>query len=100
MNDLNSILLEGVVFSEPLETDNSCEFTIMSHRYYKTKDDIKEETSYAKIEPCNKRLAETCITTLHIGRKIRVVGRFKQAEIEGQSTIIAEHIEFRPVHNA
>ena len=97
MNSLNSVLLEGVLVSDPelAYTENGpavCRFKLESHRSYKAEDDLVEEVSYFDIVAL-VRLAEVCAEYLKKGRGVRVVGRLKQ---DGEKIVIeAEHVEFK-----
>ena len=91
MNDLNSVLIEGIVINNATMSKDYCKFKISSNRFYKQKDELKRETSLITIEAYYK-LAKLNNGVLK-GCKIRVVGRLKQNEDE--IVIIAEHVEIR-----
>jgi single-strand DNA-binding protein len=107
MNNLNSILIEGNLVSDPLFRKTSkgtsiCTFSIAFSRFYKGDGGLKKEVSYFDIESWGK-LAESCENLGHKGRGVRVVGRLKQdhwIDADGKPhskiSIVAEHIEFRP----
>jgi single-strand DNA-binding protein len=98
VNNLNSVLLEGFVVSDPelSYTEKGaavCRFKLESHRSYKAEDEMAEEVSYFEMV-AHLRLAETCAEYLKKGRGVRVVGRLKQ---DGEKVLIeAEHVEFKP----
>ncbi|OQY36668.1 MAG: hypothetical protein B6226_06210 [Candidatus Cloacimonetes bacterium 4572_65] len=108
MNSLNSILLEGNLVGEPVEsrTKNDvmvCSFSIMANRSYKKEKDLVQEESYFPIVVYST-IAEACLNNLHKDRGVRVVGRLKQDRWldkndnkHSQIKIIAEHVEFKPV---
>ena len=106
MNNLNSVLIEGILVKEPEISYNSkgtpvCTFTIATNRYFKQNEEMQEEVSCFDVTVW-ARMAEVCQEYLHKGRGVRVVGRLKQdqtVETNGQSMvyIVAEHVEFKPV---
>jgi single-strand DNA-binding protein len=97
MNSLNSVLIEGNLISNPILENNICKFSICSDRFYKNENnDLIKEISYFNIEATG-RLGETCNKELKKNRGVRVVGRIKQLELFGKMTIIAEHVEFKPI---
>jgi single-strand DNA-binding protein len=107
MNNLNSILVEGVLVEKPAFQGTrgkpSCTFSFASNRFYRAKSKIEKEVSIFEVEVSGK-LAENCHNLGHEGRGLRIVGRLKQvkwtnAEGKPQSKVVieAEHIEFRPV---
>ena len=101
MNNLNSLILEGVVIGEPHKSEASdvLNFTVGSERYYKNRaGEYVTETSHFKVVAfgcmCNRPVKE--------GSGVRVVGRLKQnkwTDSEGAShsevQIVAEHIEIK-----
>ena len=100
MNNLNSLIIEGVVVGEPryLEEHNVLNFTIEVTRYYKTRDgNDSTELSQFKV------VAYGLMSTLPLkdGDNIRLVGRLKQNTwVDGGVThsevqIVAEHIEIK-----
>ena len=98
MNNLNSVLIEGFVVSDPElsytdKGDAACKFKVESHRSYKAEEKLAEEVNYFDIST-HIRLAEVCAEYLKKGRGVRVVGRLKQ---DGEKILIeAEHVEFKP----
>jgi single-strand DNA-binding protein len=107
MNNLNSVLVEGILEGKPALQDTngkpSCAFTIASNRYHKAGAKTEKETSAFEVEAEGK-VAEDCHSLGREGRGVRVVGRLKQvkwtdAEGKGRSKIViaAEHVEFRPL---
>jgi single-strand DNA-binding protein len=107
MNNLNSILLEGEMVSDPhYQNDKSgkpaCRFTLSSSRFFKADGGIEKETGYFDIET-NGKLAVQCRQNGRQGRGLRVVGRLKQehsrnaaGEPAARILIVAEHVEVRP----
>ena len=101
MNNLNSLILEGVVIGEPHKSEalDVLNFTVGSERYYKNRaGEYVTETSHFKVVAfgcmCNRPVKE--------GSGVRVVGRLKQnkwTDSEGAShsevQIVAEHIEIK-----
>lgn len=115
MNDLNSILVEGVLICDPrlmsgfygikkgfYGRERHCRFSIEVKRCYKQDEEYQQEISYFDIVIFG-RLAETCAESLKKGRGVRVVGRLKQnrwKNAEGvlcsDVIVVAEHMEFKP----
>jgi single-stranded DNA-binding protein len=97
MNDLNSVLIEGALVSEPkqdyLDGKAICRFQLSSKRVYKDDSGEGEQTTTIKIETSGK-LSEFCINQGRQGRRCRAVGRI--VATNGDAYIVAEHIEFRP----
>ena len=100
MNNLNSLIIEGVVVGEPhyLEEHNVLNFTIEVARYYKTRDgNDATELSQFNIVAYGRMTS----VPLKDGVGVRVVGRLKQNKwVDGGVThsevqVVAEHIEVR-----
>ena len=101
MNNLNSLILEGVVIGEPhlVETSDVLNFTVETTRYYKNRagEDVEEKSQFKVVV-----YGRMCKLSLKDGVGVRIVGRLKQnkwTDSEGAShsevQIVAEHIEFR-----
>lgn len=101
MNDLNSVILEGVVSGKPLLNETSTtsvlNFTVETTHYYKNRagEDVEEKSQF-------KVVVYGSMCKLKDGVGIRLVGRLKQnkwTDSEGAShsevQIVAEHIEIR-----
>jgi single-strand DNA-binding protein len=108
MNNLNSVLIEGVVDGDPVIDKDICCLRIISKRYFydpnghsETGPVRSEETSYFNIQVPGK-LGVTCKRLGSNGCGVRVVGRLKQDRlfIDGKEqsgvVIVADHLEFRP----
>jgi single-strand DNA-binding protein len=104
MNNLNSVLLEGVLLGnpdcQPDEKGNPvCRLTLVSSRFFRTDGGTEKETCRIDVETTGK-LALLCKKNGREGRGVRVVGRLKQERAEGKPAarvvIVAEHVEFRP----
>ena len=101
MNNLNSLILEGVVIGEPHKSEASdvLNFTVGSERYYKNRaGEYVTETSQFKVVA----FGSMCKIPLKEGSSVRVVGRLKQniwTDGDGMKhkevQIVAEHIEIR-----
>ena len=103
-NDLNSLILEGVVSGKPLLNETSTtsdvlNFTIETTRYYKNRagEDVEEKSQFKVVV-----YGRMCKLSLKDGAGVRVVGRLKQnkwTDSEGAShsevQIVAEHIEIK-----
>lgn len=101
-NNLNSVILEGVVKGEPhnenVGASNRMYFTIEVARYYKTRDgNNATELSQFKVVAYGRM----CDTPLKDGSEIRLVGRLKQntwvdsGVTHSEVQVVAEHIEIR-----
>lgn len=103
MNEINSLLLEGVVIGEPhlneTSTTSVLNFTIENTRYYKNKagEDVTETSQFRVVA-----FGSMCKIPLKEGSGVRIVGRLKQnkwTDSKGAShsevQILAEHIEIR-----
>ena len=101
MNNLNSLILEGVVVGEPhlVGTSGELDFTVEVTRYYKNSagEGVEEKSTF-------KVVAFGCMCELPLkeGMGVRVVGRLKEnkwTDSEGVShsevQVVAEHIEIR-----
>ena len=101
MNNMNSLILEGVVVGEPhlVETSNIINFTIEVSRYYKNRagEDVEEKSQF-------KVIAFGAMSKLPLkdGVGVRLVGRLtlsKWTDSEGvghsEVQVVAEHIEIR-----
>ena len=102
MNNLNSLILEGVVIGEPHKEDkggrNTLSFTIEVCRVYKTRDgNNATERSQFKVV-CYGSMSELPVEE---GRELRVVGRLRQntwtsnGVTHSEVQVVAEHIEMR-----
>lgn len=100
-NNLNSVILEGVVSGEPhlVETSDVLNFTVEVTRYYKNRagEDVEEKSLF-------KVVAFGAMSKLPLkdGLGVRIVGRLKQnkwTDGDGVShsevQVVAEHIEMR-----
>lgn len=107
MNNLNTVLVEGLLTRDPerqpLTSETSmCRMSIANNRYYANKNrEWKQETSFFTVIVFGN-VAEACLNNMKKGRGIRVVGRLKQqiwekGGIRRETVVIyAEHIEFQP----
>jgi single-strand DNA-binding protein len=107
MNNLNSILIEGILVRDPLlrttaKGTSLCTFSLASNRFFKQDSKLEREVGFFDVETWAK-LAEHCYNLGRKGRGVRVVGRLKQDRWTGQDgkahsrvSIVAEHVEFKP----
>lgn len=104
MNNLNSLILEGVVIGEPhyLEATQRLEFAIDSAHIYKTKsgEDVTEHSQFDIVAFGD--YGKSILNPLKNCTGVRVVGRLKQEKwedsdgvIHSKVYIVVEHIEFR-----
>jgi single-stranded DNA-binding protein len=96
MNDLNSVLIEGILTDDPTANNNEgngelCRFIVETRR---TNHAGLTRTYTFAIET-KGRLAMNCNEHLRAGRGVRVVGSL--AEENSAAVIQAEHVEFRPM---
>ena len=100
-NNLNSLILEGVVSGEPhlVKTSDVLNFTVETTRYYKNKarEDVEEKSQFKVVV-----YGRMCKLPLKEGSGVRVVGRLKQniwTDGDGMKhrevQIVAEHIEIK-----
>lgn len=101
MNNLNSLILEGVVIGDPhlVETSDVLNFTVETTRYYKNRagEDVEEKSQFKVVV-----YGRMCKLPLKDGVVIRVVGRLKQNKWNdsdgvphSEVQIVAEHIEIK-----
>ena len=102
MNDMNSVIIEGVVKGEPhheeMGATGRINFTVESCRYYKTRDgnDATERSQFKVVA-----YGRMCGTPLKDGSEVRLVGRLRESvwSTEGvthsEVQVVAEHIEIR-----
>jgi single-strand DNA-binding protein len=107
MNNLNSILIEGILVRDPLlrttaKGTSLCTFSLASNRFFRQDSGMEKEVGFFDVETWSK-LADHCYNLGHKGRGVRVVGRLKQDRWTGQDGkahsrifIVAEHLEFKP----
>lgn len=90
MNNLNSLILEGILTADPVIIDKKCDFNIESTRFIKLNGTRHEETITVRVKIADT-LVEDCEERLKKGRTVRVVGRLSQ---DDQGIFLAgEHIE-------
>lgn len=101
MNNLNSLILEGVVKGEPhlVETSDVLNFTVETTRYYKNRagEGVEEKSQFKVVA-----FGRMCDIPVKEGSGVRVVGRLKEnkwTDGDGVShsevQVVAEHIEIR-----
>lgn len=100
-NNLNSLILEGVVVGEPhkVKASQVLNFTIGSERFYKNEagEDVEEKSQFKVVV-----YGRMCKLPLKDGVGVRIVGRLKQNKWNDSDSvphsevqIVAEHIEIR-----
>ncbi len=95
MNDLNSLLIEGTLVSDPTsqgydDVVESCTFRIASHR--RTSPDTRATELSVRVYG---KLGANCAEYLRKGRQVRIVGSI--ASDAESLVVIGEHVEFRPM---
>ncbi len=106
-NQLNSIILEGIVIVPPdvIGTSKTGEkvvkFTLKNYRYTETPNGYKEETLLLAVRCCGE-LGQKAIENVHEGMEVRAVGhlaahlwRRENGEPEVSTEIVCNHIEYR-----
>ena len=89
MNDLNSILLEGVAHHiKNWEHDTPLTYFELTTR--------KGENTATIVISAEGNLAQVCHTYLQESDHIRVIGRIAQLKNSHEIYILAEHIEIKP----
>ena len=104
MNNLNSLIIEGIAGSEPVITVSEkgtsiCTFMLVSKRISKDGDNIQEESVEIAVEVW-AQLAELCSKRCKKGRGLRVVGRLKQNSTGDKVVVMADHVEFKLIGTA
>jgi single-stranded DNA-binding protein len=112
MNDINSVLVEGVVQAAPY-CAMTCRFVVSSSRVPAMSEGFTDDTpQVTKVTVIARgRLAVNLCETLHAGQRVRVVGRLAEErwsdiepseddELGAQTTrggliVVAEHVEFK-----
>ena len=102
-NDLNSLILEGVVSGKPLLNETSTtsvlNFTVETTHYYKNRagEDVEEKSQFKVVV-----YGRMCDLPVKEGSGVRIVGRLKQniwIDSDGMKhsevQIVAEHIEIK-----
>lgn len=99
MNDLNSVLLEGVVERVNTGTTSNCEFNIASSSV--NREEEKYDISCFTVTASGK-LGETCNAKCREGVRLRIVGKLKEVDggtNQARVVLVAEHIEFKGAKN-
>jgi len=95
MNNLNSILIEGIVSEGANFIEHKdfclCQFSITSKRYG---DDGKAYKPTRVAIEAHRKLAIACKDKAIVNTSIRIVGRLEN-DSSGKIYVLAEHIEFR-----
>lgn len=91
MNNLNSVIVEGVVSTG---VNNDGLFTIKTTRYYKVGEEFNGENTFVECLVTGS-LRDFVKVKLTEGRGVRIVGYLK--EIEGNLGLFVEHVEFKPL---
>ena len=101
MNNLNSLIIEGIAESDPVITFSAkgtpiCSFTLISKRVFKDDGVLQKEDAVEVTIETWARLAEICRERLTKRCSVRSVGRLKQNAADGNIKVIAEYVEFKP----
>lgn len=109
MNQINNIILEGLLLSDPRlvamtqQGDKFVKIELANHRRYKdSAGALQEEVLFISAQ-CWAALADKALSCLEKGMACRIVGRLrlnrwktKEGETRRGYEIVANHIEFRP----
>ena len=98
MNDLNSLLFEGILNADPVRlSDGSVIFPVISHRSsINVNGEVDNDNLRIHVATYSK-LADVCLEYLKKNGGVRIVGRLGRSVIIPDSfCIIAEHVEFKP----
>ena len=94
MDQLNNILLEGIVVKEPTAVNKNLVVFSIENTY--------DNKTFSIDVFCYNKLGEKCLKTISEGMSVRVVGRLRQMTLENvlkevvtSFVIVAEHIEYR-----
>ena len=104
MNNLNSVLIEGVLKEDARISKGTsvCTILITSKRLYQDKDKPREVVSRFTVDVSGNLGEAVCVKGKE-GRGVRVVGWLKEEQHTGDDNksqsrviIVADHVEFRP----
>lgn len=109
MNQLNNILLEGILINDPevvaTSTDGNSrlvKFTLANNRYYKDRSgSSKQDTLFIPVQ-CWGSIGEKSLEYLRKGMTVRCVGRLQSCRWEGKdgskrssTEVVCTHLEYR-----
>lgn len=109
MNQLNNILLEGILINDPEIVATSSEsgshlvkFTLANNRYYKDRSgNTKQDTLYIPVQ-CWGSIGEKSLEFLTKGMTVRCVGRLQSCRWESKdgtkrtsTEVVCTHLEYR-----
>jgi len=86
--NLNSILIEGIMASDPVDRQGICQLTVVSEREGKPATTLRVEAQ--------GKIGDACQNFGRKGRGVRVVGQLYGDCQNGGLYVEAEHIEFKP----
>jgi hypothetical protein len=100
MNNLNSILLEGVISGKPYVVKEGkterCSFVVSSLHYQRKGRDFEGQETRIRVMLRGNGLVAAVTKPAHDGRRVRVVGRIARGGEDNDIYIEAEHVEYRP----
>lgn len=104
MNNINQLILEGVVEKAPVILGGTAEMDIAASRYFKDTDgNVQEEKSFFTVSGYGN-LADMMMSYCPKGRGVLIVGRLKQVKWQDSDgkkhskvVVLAEHIDLKPV---
>lgn len=102
MNELNSILIEGLVTTLPenigTTTAPRVRFSLVSRRLTADESGTFTESLLRVTIGASGKLASSCLRNLSVGRRIRVVGHLEGYDDGMDNTLFVkgEHIEYAP----
>jgi hypothetical protein len=100
MNNLNSILLEGVIDGTlklyGRGKDKHCSFALSNSREVREGKSIKKQETRVGVMIRGTKMVEVAVEKAKNGRGVRVVGRLANVEQGGGIYIEAEHVAYQP----
>lgn len=93
-NNLNQILIEGTLYSDPSVKNKKTLISIESTRYF---NGAEKETCHFDIY-AEGELGKNCLAELKKGRGVRVIGRLTKSREQNSlyTFIVADHVIFKP----
>jgi hypothetical protein len=98
MNDLNSVLLEGIITGKNHVEDDAANPKFVDIKFYRKASAQAKKGSWTTMRIDVSALHPRYLLDLVEGRKIRVVGRLARIG-RAMTGIIAEHVELKPMMN-
>jgi hypothetical protein len=94
-NDLNSVLLEGMVVATDTSSENGVPLALVVKSYRKPGQE-GEKPTWTKCRVDLGRCQSGCLSELAAGRTVRIVGHLCQIG-RASLRILADHVELKPL---